>query len=280
MAGQVRGRRILTAVAVAVVLVVGLVLAFQRSLIYFPDRSTPPSVSDLLPGAREVRLSTTDHLTLAAWYLPAPGGCTATVLVAPGNAGNRADRVPLAAALGDAGFGVLLLEYRGYGGNPGSPSEVTLLRDARAARAFLVDAGIRATSLVYLGESLGAAVAAGLAAEHPPAALVLRSPFTTLADAARAVSHVPVGPVLHDRFDVVGAVRQTTVPVVVVLGDRDTTVPPRQSRAVADAARAADREVVEVVVPDADHDDPALTSGPVLVQAVIDVASAGGARPC
>lgn len=85
---------------------------------------------------------------------------------------------------------------------------------------------------------------------------------------------------LHDRFDVVAAVGQTSVPVAVVLGDRDTVVPPGQSRAVADAARAADRHVVEVVVPDADHDEPALTSGPALVEAVVDVASAGGAPPC
>lgn len=280
MAERVRGRRILTALALALVLVVGLVLAFQRSLVFVPDRSTPPPVSDVLPGAREVSLSTVDGLTLAAWYLPAPAACTSTVLVAPGNGGNRASRVPLAAALGDAGFGVLLLEYRGYGGNPGSPSEPGLLRDARAARAHLVDAGIPTTSLVYLGESLGAAVAARLAAEHPPAALVLRSPFTTLADAAQAVSRVPLGPLLRDRFDVVSAVRRTTVPVAVVLGDKDSTVPPRQSRAVADAARTADRDVVEVVVPEADHNDSALTSGPALVEAVSDVASAGGAPPC
>ncbi|GEL97276.1 alpha/beta hydrolase [Cellulomonas terrae] len=268
------------AVAVVLVLVVGVVLAFQRSLVFVPDRSAPPPVSDVLPGAREVRLSTADGLTLAAWWLPAPAACTTTVLVTPGNGGNRAARVPLAAALGEAGFGVLLLEYRGYGGNPGSPSEVGLVRDARAARAYLVDAGVPATTLVYLGESLGAAVAAALAAEHPPAALVLRSPFTTLADAAQAATHLPVAPLLHDRFDVVAAVRQTSVPVAVVLGDVDATVPPRQSRAVADAAREADRDVVEVVVPRADHNDPALASGPALVEAVRDVARAGGAAPC
>ena len=284
MTQRVRGHRVLTYVAVgvtvALAVVVGLVVAFQRSLVFVPDRSAPPAVSDVLPGARDVSLRTSDGLTLAAWYLPAPAGCTATVLVTPGNGGHRGSRVPLAAALGDAGFGVLLLEYRGYGGNPGSPSEAGLLRDARAAREFLLDAGVPPTSVVYLGESLGAAVAAALAVEHPPAALVLRSPFTTLADAARAASHVPVGLLLRDRFDVLAAVSRTAVPVAVVLGDADTTVPPRLSRAVAEAARAAPRSVAEVVVPRADHNDASLASGRALVGAVADAASAGAAPPC
>ena len=129
-------------VTVAVLVAAGLVLAFQRSLVFVPDRGEPPRASDVLPGAQEVVLRTSDGLTLAAWYLPAPAGCTSTVLVTPGNGGHRGTRAPLATALADAGFGVLLLEYRGYGGNPGRPSEDGLLRDARAARAYLLDVGV------------------------------------------------------------------------------------------------------------------------------------------
>ena len=154
------------------------------------------------------------------------------------------------------------------------------MRDARAGRAHLLDAGIPANAIVYLGESLGAAVAAALAAEHPPAALVLRSPFTTLADAAWAAYHLPVAPLLRDRFDVVAAVRQTTVPVAVVLGDEDDIVPPHLSRTVAEAARAAPRTVVEVVVPGADHNDAALASGSGLVDAVVEVARAAAIPSC
>ena len=154
------------------------------------------------------------------------------------------------------------------------------MRDPRAGRAHLLDAGIPANAIVYLGESLGAAVAAALAAEHPPAALVLRSPFTTLADAAWATYHLPVAPLLRDRFDVVAAVRQTTVPVAVVLGDEDDIVPPHLSRTVAEAARAAPRAVIEVVVPGADHNDAALASGSGLVDAVVEVARAAAIPSC
>lgn len=279
---RARRRVAVVAGALAVTLVLGVVgvALMQRTIVFVPDRSEPPPVQSVLPGARDVELRTSDGLTLTAWFLPAPEGCASTVLVAPGNGGNRASRASLASALRDAGFGVLLLEYRGYGGNPGSPSEEGLARDARAAREFLLDAGVPAASTVYLGESLGGAVASGLAAEHPPAALVLRSPFTTLADAARAVTRVPLGWLLRDRFDVVEHVGRVSVPVAVVHGDADTTVPARLSRQVADASRRAGSTVVEVGVPGGGHNDRALASGPELMRAVVEVATSGGAAPC
>lgn len=105
-------------------------------------------------------------------------------MVLPGNAGNRAGRVPLATALRRLGLSVLLVDYRGYGANPGTPSQDGLLADARAAADWLT-AREDVDDVVYLGESLGAAEAAGLARERTPAALVLRSPFTSLVDMAR-----------------------------------------------------------------------------------------------
>jgi pimeloyl-ACP methyl ester carboxylesterase len=121
-------------------------------------------------------------LALGAWHLSPTGADRGiTVLVTPGNAGSRALRAPLARRLAAVGFAVLLLDYRGYGGNPGRPSENGLITDARAARAYLVEHGVPAQRLIYFGESLGAAVATRLAVEQPPGGLVLRSPFTDAA---------------------------------------------------------------------------------------------------
>ena len=101
-----------------------------------------------------------------------------TVIVFNGNAGigpsaRRWPRLP------NAEFAVLLFDYRGYGGNPGSPSEEGLAADARAARRYLAGRGGK-PRIVYFGESLGRGVAVRLAAEQPPSALILRSPFTRL----------------------------------------------------------------------------------------------------
>ena len=171
---------------------------------------------------------------------------------------------------------VLLLDCRGYAGNPGSPSEEGLAKDARAARNFLLqEARVPADRLVYFGESLGAAVATGLAAEHPPAGLVLRSPFVDLA--AVGSEHYPFLPVralLRDRYPVAEQVGTIEVPTTVLYGSADSIVPPAQSRAVADAAARLHR-VVEV--PGADHNDLVLLSGEEVISAVVELAEQAAA---
>jgi uncharacterized protein len=249
-----------------VALVLGLLWQFQRRLIYFPSTAPVPSAAAFLPGARDVTLMTSDGIELGAWYVPgAPG--SAAVLVANGNAGDRAGRAPLASALNQRGLSVLLFDYRGYGGNAGSPSEDGLKRDVRAGREFLVDQ--TQAPLIYVGESLGAAVVAELATEYPPAGMVLRSPFVSLADVGRVhYPYLPVGALLKDRYPVAEYVSRISSPITVVYGTRDTIVPPAQSQAVADAADGAS----VVPVPGADHNDPELLDGDALVSAIVELA--------
>ena len=262
-----------TAVAVVVLfaVLVGLLWAFQRRLVYLPGDGPVPAAADVVPGARDVRLTTSDGLTLGAWFLPASTAEAATVLVAAGNGGHRGMRAPLARALAEAGLGVLLFDYRGYGGNPGSPSEEGLARDVRAARSWLLDhGGVAGDRLLYLGESLGCAVVTELAVEHPPAGLVLRSPFTDLAAVGREhYPFLPVRALLRDRYPVAEQVARVQAPTTVVLGSADTIVPPAQSRQVAEAAAQLHR-LVEVV--GADHNDGVLLDGPELVAAVAELA--------
>jgi uncharacterized protein len=257
--------------AVAVLLVVAaLAWLFQRRLVYLPFGVPDEPAATQLDGGRDVVLHTEDGLALTAWWAPATGPARgATVLVAPGNAGSRALRVPLARALAAEGFDVLLVEYRGFGGNAGSPTEEGLAADVRAAHRYLVeDRGVPPSRLVLFGESLGGAVASRLAAERPVAALVLRSPFTSLADVgARVYPFLPVRALLRDRFPLTEHLRAVRVPVSVVAGAADEIVPVAQSRAVAAAADAAYAEL-----PGVRHNDPELSSGPAVVAAVLRVA--------
>ena len=258
------------AVVAVLAVLVGLIWAFQRRLVYLPDSGPLPAAADVLPGGQDVELTTADGLALGAWFVPAAAPGAPAVLVAAGNGGSRVLRAPLARALSAAGLAVLLFDYRGYGGNPGSPSEDGLALDVRAARDWLLRAGVPERRLLYYGESLGCAVVTELATEHPPAGLVLRSPFVDLA--AVGSEHFPFLPVrllLRDRYPVAEQLAGVRVPVTVVLGDADTVVPPAQSRAVAAAAPDLHR-LVEV--PGVDHNDAALLDGDQLVDAVVELA--------
>jgi uncharacterized protein len=249
-----------------------VLVGFQRRLIYFPFPAQVPRAEALLGGARELTLRTVDGLALGAWLVGAgERDRGVAVLVANGNAGDRSLRAPLARALARAGLAVLLFDYRGYGGNPGRPSERGLARDVRAAHRFLVEeAEADPARLLYYGESLGAAVVTELATEHPPAGLVLRSPFVDLASVGRVhYPFLPVRTLLRDRYPLADQLARVQVPTTVVYGSRDSIVPPKQSRAVAGAA-AGETRVVEIA--GADHNDRALLDGEKLIEAVVELA--------
>jgi fermentation-respiration switch protein FrsA (DUF1100 family) len=194
-------------IAAGVIAVIAAVLALiwtmQRRLMYFPTAGVPTPNEIGLTDVEPVTFETTDGLRLNAWFVPASGTSQrVTVLVFNGNAGNRSHRGPIAAAFHRHGLQVLLVDYRGYGSNPGAPTENGLAADSRAARSYLVGrSDVDASRIVYFGESLGTAVAVDLAVEHPPAALVLRSPFTSMADVGHHhYPFLPVRLILRDRF--------------------------------------------------------------------------------
>jgi fermentation-respiration switch protein FrsA (DUF1100 family) len=160
-----------------------------------------------------------------------------------------------------------VFDYRGYGGNPGSPTETGLLADARAARAYLLGRDdVEPARIVYLGESLGAAVALALAVEQPPAALILRSPFTSMVDMARlSYPFLPVDLLVWDRYPSLERIERSVAPLLVVAGAGDRLIPPSQSERLYERAAAPKRLVL---VPGADHNSPPLADGPPLIEAV------------
>jgi fermentation-respiration switch protein FrsA (DUF1100 family) len=174
--------------------------------------------------------------------------------------------LPLAQALAERGYHVLLFDYRGYADNPGSPSEEGLKTDARAAaRALAERPEVDPERVAYFGESLGASVCGGLASELPPAALILRSPFPSTVEIGR--HHYPylpvVEPLVWDRYPLARQLAaDVRAPLLIVVGEHDEIVPPHLSRRVWEAA-AEPKRFVEV--PAAHHNDEALLAGEVFV---------------
>ncbi|MFP4074245.1 MAG: alpha/beta hydrolase [Actinomycetota bacterium] len=249
-------------VALALAAILGVLYLFQRSLIYLPSQNVP----DAPEGVLEVTYETEDELTLSGWFVRSSDN-RGSVIVFNGNAGNRANRLPLGQALAEAGYSVLLTDYRGYGGNRGTPSEKSLALDARAAFDYLADR-VGTDRLVYYGESLGAGVAIGLAAEKPPAALILRSPFTSLADVASAhYPFLPTSLLLIDRYQNSERIGDVQVPTLFVAGTDDTIVPADQTRRLYEAA-SEPKDLL--MVEGAGHNDRALLDGDDLVETLVE----------
>ncbi len=156
----------------------------QRALIYHPDptRTTPERSG--LKGVLVLHLATPDGNTLVNWYAPAKRG-QPTLLYFHGNGGGVGIRSQRMDDLQRRGYGVAMLSYRGYSGSTGSPSETTIIADARLAYDDLRQRGVPASDIVLFGESLGTGVATQPAARVPVAGLILDSPYTSLRDLAQ-----------------------------------------------------------------------------------------------
>jgi len=215
---------------------VGGLYLFQRQLLYFPDKAHPELLGLEKLGVREVTLTTEDGLSLLSWYLPARPE-RPVIAYFHGNGGHIGYRAERLLRFAREGYGVLMAEYRGYGGNPGAPSETGFYADGRAALAFLEREGVTPNRLVLYGESLGSGVAVALAVQHDIAALVLEAPFTSVAEVAQChFPYVPASRMVTDRFDSLSRIAKVRAPMLILHGERDRVVPIRFGRALLDAA--------------------------------------------
>jgi len=197
----------------------------QRNLIYFPDRSKLDESLAKASGFTPIQLKTEDGLTLQAWYRPAKGQFW-TLVYCHGNAGNIVGRVPLVEPYLELGYGVLLLEYRGYADNPGSPTQTGLMLDGVAALTYLQKEGVPLKQVALMGESLGTGVVVHLAARYPVGAVILQSAYTSLVDLG--LYHYPFLPVrwfLTDRYDSASEITKIHAPILFLHGAYDAIVP-------------------------------------------------------
>ena len=157
----------------------------QRSFLYFPSKETIDISNYDDTGLNEVELNTSDGLVLKSWFKKPNSQEGYTILIFHGNSGHIGDRVEKFKRFIAAGHGLLFLEYRGYGGNPGKPTEKGLHNDALAALNFLSKQYIFSDKIILYGESLGCGIAAKLSSENVFAATILEAPYTSIADVAQ-----------------------------------------------------------------------------------------------
>ncbi len=224
------------------VIVVIWVWMTQDRLVYFPQvgRDNPATPAAARLQFEDLHLKTEDGETLAAWWVPAPAEkARGAVLLLHGNAGSIADRIIYLPQFIAMGYGVLLVDYRGYGRSSGSPDEEGTYADARAAWRWLNERGFAAGDIVLVGESLGGAVAAELAARVQPRALLLLSAFTSVDDlGSELYPWLPVRWISRFRYDTLQGVKDYRGPVLVVHSRDDEIVPFAHARRLQAAAGA------------------------------------------
>jgi pimeloyl-ACP methyl ester carboxylesterase len=211
-----------------------------NALLYLPSRRIEQTPAYAGLAYRELELGTADGERLHGWWVLRRAPALGHLLLCHGNAGNVGDRVAHAAVLTAVGFDVLLFDYRGYGHSSGRPAEQGTYHDARAALACLLrQAEVDSSRVLYLGESLGAAVALELAIGHPPAGLVLLS---------------------------------LRAPVLILHGEDDAIVPAEHARALFDAAPDPKRLRL---VPGIGHNDLISHAGTRVAQEIASWAGQG-----
>jgi uncharacterized protein len=230
---------VLVSLALAYAAVVALVFVFQSHLVYFPNVGREVGVTPQAYGLpfEAVTIATQDGEKLSAWWVPAPQ-FRGAVLIFHGNAGNISHRLDYLQMFHGLGYASLIIDYRGYGRSTGSPSEKGTYRDAEAAWRWLVeDRSIKAGDIVLMGESLGGAVAAWLAARVPSRAVVLASTFTSVPDlGAQIYPFLPVRLVSRFSYDSKAALKAIKAPLLIAHSREDDIIPYSHGRALFDGA--------------------------------------------
>lgn len=214
---------------------VGILYSEQRSILFAGARAPCPAWSNIPEGYRQVELRTSDGLKLKALFRPASPART-TMLFFHGNADSALTGVDLLAPLVAEGHGAMLVEFRGYCGNPGSPNEQGLYRDGQAAARWLGDRGVTPAEIILVGYSLGTGVAAKIATEASPAGLVLIAAYASMGQvASEHFPWIPARWLIKDRFPTIDRVRTIDAPILILHGADDRMVYPSNAIALARA---------------------------------------------
>ena len=230
-----------------------LAFVFQRSLLYLPVHWSRGEAEHAGEGFEQAWIDTSDGERLHAWVQPVQSSPW-TVVIFHGNAGNLSYHQATLLPFRRLGIQAVLFDYRGYGLSSGRPSQQGLLKDGEAVAEYVeTRLGVPRSRIVYFGQSLGSGVAALLAAQRPPARLILESAYPSMAQvAAYHYRFLPVGWLMLDRFDVTAAFRNISCPVLFLHPELDEIIPIAFGRALFAAAREPKRFVV---LPRAHHND-------------------------
>ena len=224
-----------TAILVYIFILIAAFL-FQNQLLFHPTAKTYPPASYGLEDFNQTTIRTADNVKLTAWYHHAPGN-EKTILYFYGNADTLANYPVFFKKFADAGYNVLGINYRGYGGSKGKPSEAGLYLDGDAALKFL-ERYSDLQNIIVVGRSLGTGVAVEIASKNEIGGLALISPYTSInAVAEKVYWFLPVNLISRYKFDSLAKIASVKAPVLIIHGELDKLIPFSQAESLDKAVK-------------------------------------------
>ena len=214
-----------SSVVLAYFIIILFVYFYQRNLLYHPSENN--YLNDKITfNYEEIFIESDKNINLKSWFIKKDLNKFKTILIFHGNAGNLFNRVYKLNELNKLDVNILLISWRGFSGNKGKPTEKNLYHDAKEAVKWLNNRGVISKNIILYGESLGTGAAIELGTSNAFGGIILESPFTSIANAAKIYyPYLPVNILLKDRYDSIGKIKHITIPILIMHGKKDNIVP-------------------------------------------------------
>tara|TARA_X000001036_G_scaffold50358_1_gene40142 strand:- start:850 stop:1650 length:801 start_codon:yes stop_codon:yes gene_type:complete len=214
-----------SSIILAYLVIIIFIYFYQRNLLYHPSENNYLN-DKIVFEHEEIFINTDDDISLKSWFIKKDLSKFKTILFFHGNAGSLFNRVHKLNELNKIDVNILLISWRSFSGNKGKPSENNLYHDANKVVEWLNDQGVNNSDIVLYGESLGTGVATELASKNSFGGVILESPFTSIADAAKIYyPYLPVNLLLKDRYDSKNKIKKINSPILIMHGKQDNIVP-------------------------------------------------------
>ena len=198
---------------------------YQRNLLYHPSENNYQGDS-INFNYQEVFIDVEKKIKLKSWFIKKNLRNYKTILFFHGNAGDLSNRIYKLNELNNLDVNILIISWRGFSGNSGKPTETNLYNDARRSVEWLNRVGVENKNIYLYGESLGTGVATELGQDNSFAGIILESPFTSIADAAKIYyPYLPIDLLIKDKYDSLKKIKNINIPILIMHGKKDEVVP-------------------------------------------------------
>ena len=215
----------LSSLIVAYLVMIIFIYFYQRNLLYHPSENNYQN-DKIQFNYDEIFIKVDEEIQLKSWIINKDFKKFKTLVMFHGNAGHLSNRIYKLNELYKLDINILLISWRGFSGNKGSPTEKNLYADAKAAIKWLNGKGIDNNQIILYGESLGTGVAVEIGKKNIFNSIILETPFTSMENTAKIYyPYLPVGLLLKDRYDSISKIKMIKTPILVMHGKKDNIVP-------------------------------------------------------